>query len=91
MVILNKPMKDWLKFSVCYWHTFKGTGLDMFGPGTFKRTWDQFDTLGDNPLDGAKTRADAAFEFFTKLGVEYYTFHDRDIAPEGKNLNETNE
>merc|ERR1719409_1321156 len=79
-------MKDWLRFSVCYWHTFRGNGSDMFGPGTFDRTWNN----GDCSIEDAKERVDAAFELFTKLGIEYYTFHDRDIAPEGKNLKETN-
>lgn len=62
-------MKDWLKFSVCYWHSFRGTGQDMFGGGTFTRTWelsDKYNTDNElkHPLDGAKTRANAAFEFF---------------------------
>jgi xylose isomerase len=67
-------------------HTFRGTGLDIFGAPTLKRPWDN---LGGD-VEASKQRANAAFEFFTKLGVDYYTFHDRDIAPEGKNLKETN-
>jgi xylose isomerase len=85
-VVQGKTMKEWLRFSVAYWHTFRGTGLDIFGAPTLKRPWDN---LGGD-VEASKQRANAAFEFFTKLGVEYYTFHDRDIAPEGKNLKETN-
>mmetsp|Transcript_15717 Transcript_15717/g.21555 ORF Transcript_15717/g.21555 Transcript_15717/m.21555 type:complete len:448 (-) Transcript_15717:14-1357(-) len=77
-VILGKPMKEWLRFSVCYWHTFRGKGADPFGSPTIVRDFDdETDTIAN-----AKTRAEAAFELFTKLGVEYYTFHDRDVAPE---------
>jgi len=85
-VVQGKTMKEWLRFSVAYWHTFRGTGLDIFGAPTLKRPWDN---LGGN-VEASKQRANAAFEFFTKLGVDYYTFHDRDVAPEGKNLKETN-
>lgn len=84
-VILGKPMHEWLRFAVCYWHTFRALGADMFGATTFDRPWEE-------PLDAmtiAKNRLRAAFEFFTKLGVKYYTFHDRDIAPEGETLEET--
>jgi len=85
-VIQGKTMKEWLRFSVAYWHTFRGTGLDIFGAPTLKRPWDNIG--GD--VEAAKQRANAAFEFFTKLGVDYYTFHDRDVAPEGRDLRETN-
>jgi len=84
--ILGKKMKDWLRFSVCYWHTFRGVGADMFGSGTIKRPWED----GTDSVENAKRRLRVAFAFFKKLGVEYYTFHDRDVAPEGKNLEETN-
>jgi xylose isomerase len=85
-VVLGKPMHEWLRFAVCYWHTFRGLGADMFGTPTIDRPWDnqQSDTLTI-----AKNRLRAAFEFFTKLGVKYYTFHDRDIAPEGQTIEET--
>lgn len=86
LVVHGKKMKDWFRFSVCYWHTFRGTGADPFGAPTVSRPWDD----QSNSLENAKRRLRAAFEFFQKLGVEYYTFHDRDIAPEGANLQETN-
>ncbi|EDO41326.1 predicted protein [Nematostella vectensis] len=79
-------MEEWCRFSVCYWHTFRGTGADPFGFPTLTRPWDD----GSNSLENAKRRLRAAFEFFTKLGVKYWTFHDRDVAPEGETLAETN-
>lgn len=85
-VVHGKTMKDWLRFSVCYWHTFRGTGADPFGFPTLPRPWDD----GSDSVANAKVRIDVAFEFFVKLGVEYYTFHDADVSPEGKNLAETN-
>jgi xylose isomerase len=86
-VVRGKTMKDWLRFSVVYWHTFRGSGLDIFGAPTFTdRPWNN---LGGD-VEEAKDRAHAAFEFFTKLGVEYYAFHDIDVAPEGKTLAESN-
>lgn len=85
-VILGKPMHEWLRFAACYWHTFRGVGLDIFGGGTIKRSWDD----GTQSVENAKRRMRAAFEFFSKLGVKYWTFHDRDISPEGANLEETN-
>jgi xylose isomerase len=84
--IMGKKMKDWLKFSVCFWHTFRGKGADPFGFPTMKRHYDD----ESDSMENAKRRADAAFEMFTKLGVEYYTFHDRDVAPEGGTLEESN-
>jgi xylose isomerase len=85
-VIEGKKMKDWMRFSVVYWHTFRGTGSDPFGGGTLHRHWDD----GSNSVDNALRRVDAAFEFMSKLGVEYYAFHDRDVAPEGRDLVESN-
>ncbi|XP_059172271.1 uncharacterized protein LOC131953209 [Physella acuta] len=85
-VVMGKTMKEWLRFSVCFWHTFRGTGADPFGLPTLARPWDD----GSNSLENAKRRLRASFEFLQKLGVEYWTFHDRDIAPEGKDLAETN-
>jgi len=85
-VILGKKMKDWLRFSVCYWHTFRTTGMDPFGFQTIYRSWDD----GTQSVENALRRLRAAFEFMSKLGVEFWTFHDRDIAPEGKDLTETN-
>ncbi|ESN90952.1 hypothetical protein HELRODRAFT_116428 [Helobdella robusta] len=82
--VLGKKMKDWLRFSVCFWHTFRGTGMDPFGSGTLQRPWDD----GSQSLENAKRRVKVAFEFMQKLGIEFYTFHDVDIAPEGNNLKE---
>ncbi len=82
--ILGKKMKEWLKFSVCYWHSFRGSGADPFGLPTIKRHWDD----GSESLENALRRVRAAFEFFEKVGVEYYTFHDVDVAPQGNSLQE---
>ncbi|RXZ78417.1 xylose isomerase [Paenibacillaceae bacterium] len=84
-VVLGKTMEEHLRFAVAYWHTFTGAGADPFGAGTAVRAWDSLD-----PLDKAKARVEANFEFLDKLGVPYYCFHDRDIAPEGDTLQETN-
>jgi xylose isomerase len=86
-VVEGKTMKDHFRFSVVYWHTFRGTGADPFGPGTMLRPWDD----GSNSLENAKGRVRAAFEFMEKLGAPYYAFHDRDVAPEGSTLAETNQ
>ena len=74
-VILGRRMRDWCKFSVCFWHTFRGTGSDPFGSATLQRPWATVDSIGDNSkiLQDCKARVDAAFEFFVKLGVDYYT------------------
>ncbi len=85
-VVAGKTMKEHLRFSVAFWHTFRGTGADPFGPGTLERSWDD----GSNSLVNAERRVRAAFELFEKLGNPYYCFHDRDVAPEGANLRETN-
>lgn len=87
-VIMGKPMKEHLRFSMSYWHTLTGEGSDPFGAGTAVRPWDD---AAINPIEKAKVRVKVAFEFMEKLGVEYFAFHDRDIAPEGKDLKETNE
>jgi xylose isomerase len=83
--VLGKRMEDQLRFAVCYWHTFCATGLDPFGGGTFERPWFK---PGD-AMAAAKLKAESAFDFFAKLGVPYYTFHDRDVAPEGANPRES--
>lgn len=83
-MILGKSMKDHLRFAACYWHNFCWPGSDVFGAGTFDRPWHKH---GD-PLEMARMKADAAFEFFAKLDVPYYCFHDIDIAPEGNSLKE---
>lgn len=85
-IVLGKTMKEWLRFSVCYWHTFNWEGSDPFGGNTLKRPWNKH----ADALERAKEKTRAAFEFFTKLGVPYFTFHDVDVAPEGKDLEETN-
>lgn len=85
-VIGGKTMKDHLRFAVAYWHTFQGTGGDPFGPGTALRPWDSI----SNAMDLAKAKVEANFEFCEKLGVPFFCFHDRDIAPEGATLAETN-
>jgi xylose isomerase len=84
-MIEGKSMKDHLRLSVVYWHTFRGTGSDPFGASTMIRPWDD----GSNSVDNAIKMVDVAFEFFEKLGVPYYAFHDRDIAPEGSSLKES--
>lgn len=82
----GKTLKDHLRFSIAYWHSFRGTGADPFGPGTIQRPWES----GKDPVSVAKIRMDAAFEFFTKIQAPFWCFHDRDIAPEGKTLAESN-
>jgi len=79
-------MKEHLRFSVVYWHTFRGAGSDPFGPGTMLRPWED----GTDSVENAQHRARVAFEFMSKLGVPFYAFHDRDVAPEGASLAETN-
>ncbi|MBI5528035.1 MAG: xylose isomerase [Deltaproteobacteria bacterium] len=79
------PMADHLKFSVAYWHAFCGAGADPFGLPSLGRAWRQ----DRDPMGIAAKTLDAAFEFFVKIGVRYYCFHDRDMAPEGKNVGET--
>ena len=79
-------MKDHLRFSVVYWHTFRNTLSDQFGSGTALRPWDD----GSDSVDNAKTRVRAAFELMEKLQAPFYAFHDRDVAPEGSTLKQTN-
>jgi len=78
-VVLGKPMVEWLRPGACFWHSFSWDGRDMFGVGTLDRPW----LAESDEMAGARTRLAAAFEFFTKLGIPYYCFHDRDVAPEG--------
>ncbi len=84
-VIAGKSMKDHFRFAVAYWHTFCNTGDDPFGPGTQPFPWLE----GQDPMDIAKNKLDAAFEFITKLGLYFYCFHDRDMAPEGRDVKES--
>ncbi|MDR2578123.1 MAG: xylose isomerase [Chitinispirillales bacterium] len=81
-LIGGKTMKDHLRFGIAYWHSFCGDGGDPFGAPTHIYPWN---TDAKNPMDAADKKMDAAFEFFTKIGAGYYTFHDRDMAPEGAN------
>jgi len=85
-IVAGKKLKDQLRFSIAYWHSFRGVGSDPFGPGTIARPWEK----GKDPVSIAKTRMDAAFEFLSKIQAPFYAFHDRDIAPEGRTLAESN-
>ena len=85
-LVEGKTMRDHLRFSAVYWHTLRGMGSDMFGVGTMKRPWED----GTNSLKMALKRVPVMFEFCQKLGAPYYAFHDRDVAPEGRNLRESN-
>jgi xylose isomerase len=84
--VRGKTMAEHLKFAVAYWHTLKGTGADPFGGGVYDRLWNQ----SPDPMDNARHAMDACFEFMTKLGVTYWCFHDRDIAPEGTTIAASN-
>lgn len=81
----GKTMKDHFKFAVAYWHSFCGTGADPFGPGTLIHPWD----VPEDPLEAARLKADAAFEFITKLGFGYFCFHDYDLVREAGTLSES--
>jgi xylose isomerase len=83
-VIAGKSMKEYLRFAVCYWHTFCNTGADPFGPGTKHFAWD----AANDANQRAKDKMDAAFEFITKLNVPYYCFHDVDLVDEGPSIKE---
>ena len=85
-IVEGKSMKDHLRFSVTYWHTFRGSGADMFGVGTMQRPWEG----APDSVENAKGRVRVAFEFIEKLGAPFYAFHDRDVAPEGRTLKESN-
>jgi xylose isomerase len=86
-VVRGRSMEEQLRFAVCYWHSFCWPGSDVFGEGTFRRPWQE---AGDG-LEQARHKARVAFELFEKLGAPFFTFHDRDAAPEGRNLRETND
>ena len=85
-VVGGKPMKDHLRFAAAYWHTMRNELTDPFGVGTSLKPWDD----RSNSLDNARRRAEVFFEFLDKLGLEFYCFHDRDVAPEGATLAESN-
>lgn len=84
-VVAGKPMKEHLRFAMSYWHTLTGEGSDPFGTGTMDRPWNEL-----TGLEKSKIRADLGFELMSKLGIEYFCFHDLDIAPEGDSLQEKN-
>ena len=86
-LVLGKRMEEHLRFAVCYWHSFVWPGSDPFGGDSFARPWH---AAGGDAMQQALAKADVAFDLFTLLGVPYYTFHDRDIAPEGATLAESN-
>jgi xylose isomerase len=84
-VVLGKRMEDHLRIGVCLWHSFAWPGIDMFGAGTLDRPWLAPDR---DPMEAARQKMAVAFEFLAKLGVPYYCFHDRDVAPEGDSFAE---
>ncbi len=87
-VVLGKTMREQLRFAVCYWHSFCWNGFDPFGyDGTFQRPWHRV----EDPMAAAMQKADEAFEFMSKLGLPFYCFHDRDVAPEGASPRESAE
>ena len=83
-VILGKPMKDWLKFAMAWWHTLCAEGADQFGGGTKSFPWNE----ACCPVQVAKAKVDAGFEIMQKLGIEYYCFHDVDLVAEGNSIEE---
>ena len=86
-IVAGKTMREHFKFAIAYWHTFCGQGSDPFGPGTQNFPWDQ----SSDPLEAAKDKADAAFEFITKMGFDYFCFHDFDLIDEGPTLSASEE
>lgn len=84
-VVAGKTMRNHFKFAVAYWHTFCGQGADPFGPGTQNFEWDK----ASDPLQAAKDKADAAFEFISKMGFDYFCFHDFDLIQEGATFSES--
>lgn len=85
-LVRGKPMEDHLRMAVCYWHSFNWPGNDVFGAATFDRPWLEPDV---EPVAAAHQKMDAAFEFFEKLGIPFWCFHDRDIAPEAETLRDS--
>ena len=80
--VMGKSMREHFKFAVAYWHSFCGQGSDPFGPGTQNYPWDK----SSDPIQRARDKADAAFEFITKMGFDYFCFHDVDLIDEAENL-----
>jgi xylose isomerase len=83
-VILGKKMKDWLRFSMAWWHTLCAEGADQFGSGTKEFPWNE----STDPIQAGKDKLDAGFEFMQKIGIEYYCFHDVDLVSEGDSIEE---
>lgn len=84
-VVAGKTMREHFRFAIAYWHTFCGQGSDPFGPGTQNFAWDQ----SSDPIQAAKEKADAAFEFISKMGFDYFCFHDYDLVAEGPTFAES--
>lgn len=84
-VVAGKTMREHFKFAIAYWHSFCGQGSDPFGPGTQNFEWDK----ASDPVQAAKDKADAAFEFFEKIGFDYFCFHDFDLIQEGSSFSES--
>ncbi|MDE5850127.1 MAG: xylose isomerase, partial [Muribaculaceae bacterium] len=83
-LVLGKPMKEWLKFAMAWWHTLCAEGGDQFGGGTKKFPWN----VGETAVERAKNKVDAGFEIMDKLGIEYFCFHDVDLVDEGNSVEE---
>ena len=83
-VIMGKPMKEWLRFAMAWWHTLCADGGDQFGGGTKTFPWNE----GDDAVTRAKHKADAGFEIMSKLGIPYFCFHDVDLVSEGSSVEE---
>ena len=88
-LVAGRRMEDHLRFAVCYWHSFNWDGFDIFGAGTLDRPWHPTFAPGADPLEAARRKMAAAFEFFTKLGVPFYCFHDTDVVQEGESVAES--
>ena len=84
-IVAGKTMREHFRFAIAYWHTFCGQGSDPFGPGTQSFSWDQ----SNDPIQAAKDKADAAFEFISKMGFDYFCFHDYDLIQEGATFSES--
>ena len=84
-IVAGKTMREHFKFAIAYWHTFCGTGADPFGPGTQNFAWDK----SNDPIQAGKDKADAAFEFISKMGFNYFCFHDFDLVKEGATFAES--
>jgi xylose isomerase len=88
-VVAGRTMAEHLRFGVCYWHSFAWDGFDIFGAGTLDRPWHPNQNASRDPMDAARMKMDAAFEFFSKLGAPFFSFHDVDMAPAGATFAES--